>query len=198
MSDVAASRVHRLLAAVSVSAVLTAGCGAAERQRSGWTTYQDAHWGYSVRFPDSWHRAVEPVSPKLTEPREILSMATFPPRYRPTDCEAFGGSARSQMGREDVFLTVQERGYDRDSDWPDFPPRPERFGPTDPRPAEDGCGDRPGTTVHWRNFTAAGRHFHTLVAIVPDAPLCAREQAWRILDSLRPDPDRRPTWPASG
>ena len=97
-----------------------------------------------------------------------------------------------------MFLTVQERGYDRDSGWLDFPWRPERFGPTDARPGEEGCGDLPGTTVHWRNITDAGRHFDTLVAIGPDAPASAREQAWHILDSLRLDHDRRPTWPASG
>jgi hypothetical protein len=167
-------------------------------ERSGWTTYQDTRWGYSVRFRGSWHRAAEPVSPKLTDPREILSLATFPLRYRPTDCEAFGGAALHDMARDDVFLTVQERGYDRDSAWRDFPPRPRRFGPTEARPGEARCGDPPGTTVHWRNFTDAGRHFHTLVAIGPDAPASAREQAWHILDSLRLGPDRMPTWPTSG
>jgi hypothetical protein len=141
-----------------------------------------------------------PVS-RLADPREILALATFQlPRHRPTNCEAFGGSARSQMHREDVFLTVQERGYDRDSEWPDFPPRPERFYAADPRPGEPGeygCGDPPGTTVYRRNFSDAGRHFHTLVVIGPDAPASARTQAWAILDSLRFDPDGRPTWPAS-
>lgn len=69
-----------------------------------------------------------PVS-RLADPRELLALAAFPlPRHRPTNCEAFAGSARSQMSREDVILTVQERGYDdRDSEWPDFPPRPDQF-----------------------------------------------------------------------
>jgi hypothetical protein len=198
------------LGAMAALAVPLFGCGGEAERASGASmfeqsegpVYRDARWGYSVRFPDSWYRAAQPVSPKLTEPREILALATFPlPRYRPTNCEAFGGSARSEMGRDDVFLTVLERGYERDSEWLDFPPRPEHFGPTDPRPGEPGehgCGDPPGATVYWRNFSDAGRRFHTLVVIGADAPASARNQAWGILDSLRFDSDRRPTWPASG
>jgi hypothetical protein len=142
------------------------------------------------------------VSPELTEPREILSLATFPfARHRRTNCEAFGGSARSQMGRDDIFATVLERGFDPESQWPDFPPRPEHFGPTHPQlgePGERGCGDPWGTTIHWHNFSDSGRHFHTLVAVGPDAPAGARKQVWSILDTLHFDADRVPTWPASG
>jgi hypothetical protein len=185
------------LGAVAALAMPLFGCGGGGERKA--PVFQDARWGYSVRFPGTWYRAAKPVSPKLRDPREILALATFPlPRYRPTNCEAFGGSARTEMGRYDVFLTVLERGYDRDSEWLDFPPRPEHFGPTEPRPGEHGCGDPLGATVFWRRFSDAGRHFYTLVVIGADAPESAREQAWGILDSLRFDPDRRPTWPASG
>ena len=61
-----------------------------------------------------------------------------------------------------------------------------------------GCGEPAGTITHWRNFTDSGRHFHTLVRVGPDALPSAAEQAWRILDSLRLDPDARPDWPATG
>jgi hypothetical protein len=139
---------------------------------------------------------------ELTDPREILALATFPlHRHVATNCEAFAGTARTQMHRGDVVLTVQERGYDRDSAWLDFPPRPEPFGPDDPQSGEAGdqaCGDPPGTTVYWRNFSEAGRHFHTLVVAGPDAPDGVRAQAWRILDSLRFDPGRVPAWVSSG
>jgi hypothetical protein len=192
------------LAAAAVLAVVSS-CGEAqpeprperaEPSPTG-TTYTDKRWGYSVAFPGTWHRAIEAVARELTEPREVLSLATFPLRYHPTDCEAFAGAARSDLGSHDAFLTVQERGYDPVSDWRDFPSRPEHFHPTSGEPAEARCGDPPGATVYWRNFTDAGRHFHTLVVIGPDAPGSVRSEAWRILDSLRLDPDRRPTWPAS-
>jgi hypothetical protein len=175
--------------------------GVTGTQQPKWPTHQDARWGYSVRFPDSWYRAGQPVS-ELTDPREILALATFPlARQQATNCEAFAGSARSEMRPNDVLLTIQERGYDHNSDWTDFPQRPGHFGPTDPSsadPADPGCGDPPGTTVYWRNFSDAGRHFHTLVVIGPDAPASVRAQAWGILDSLRFDPDRVPTWASSG
>jgi hypothetical protein len=189
-------------------AVSPVGCGGeTERatggsldEQSGAPMYQDARLGYSVRLASAWHRAPLPVS-QLADPRELVALATFPlARHLPTNCEAFAGSARSQMDREDVFLVVQERGYDRESEWLDFPPRPRSFSPEDPKPAEPGehgCGDPPDSTVYWRNFSDAGRHFHTLVVMGPDAPPSARTQAWAILDSLRFDSDRRPNWPAS-
>jgi hypothetical protein len=165
-----------------------------------WTTYQSARWGYTVSFPPPWQRAERSVTPRLTEPREILSLGTFPLRYRPTDCEAFAGSARQDVGPADAFLTIQERGFDPNSEWLDFLPRPKRFAPTHENAniAEPACGDRPDTDLRWFNFTDAGRHFHVLMVSAPDAPPDLRRDAWRILNTLRLDPDYRPSWPASG
>jgi hypothetical protein len=165
----------------------------------GWTTYRSAKWGYSLRFPATWQRAERAVTP-LTDPREILSLGTFPLRYRPTNCDAFAGSARDDLGPADAFLTIQERGFDRNSEWLDFEPRPERFGPTpeNANMAEPACGDRPGTDVRWFNFTDAGRHFHVLVVSGPDAPPELQQDAWRILNTLHLDPDTKPDWHASG
>jgi hypothetical protein len=114
-----------LLLALAALAVLLSGCGgtndraraASADERSGRSTHQDGRFGYSVRFPNTWHRAATPISPELTDPREILALATIPlGRHRSTNCEAFAGSARSQMGPRDVVLIVQERGHDRGSD----------------------------------------------------------------------------------
>jgi hypothetical protein len=58
------------------------GCGQRERsstadrtgaQLAGWTDHTDANRGYSVSFPDSWHRATERMS-RIGEPRELLSL----------------------------------------------------------------------------------------------------------------------------
>lgn len=57
-----------------------------QRGTSGWTTHHDQRWGYTVSFPNDWNQAPRPIS-RITEPREILSLATFPLRYRPTDCD---------------------------------------------------------------------------------------------------------------
>lgn len=164
----------------------------------GWTGRSDADRGYSVSFPDSWHRAAVRMS-HISEPRELLSLATVPLTWRPTNCEAFAGAAGIGMGPRDVVVTVWERGTDLDSDWRDFPPRPQQFGPVpSAEPAGPGCGEPPGTMIHWRNFSDSGRHLHSLVRIGPDASPLAAAQAWNILDSLRLDPSYKPSWPASG
>jgi len=163
-----------------------------------WRAHADAHRGYSVRFPPSWHRATEPMS-RISEPRELLSLATVPLNWQETDCEAFAGAAGSSMGPGDVVVTVWERGHDPDSDWLDFPPRPQRFRAVpDAEPAGPGCGEPSDTMIHWRSFSDSGRHLHTLVRIGPKAPPRAAVEAWKILDSLRLDPDRKPNWRASG
>jgi hypothetical protein len=64
-------------------------------------------------------------------------------------------------------------------------------------PAGHGCGEPPGTIIHWRNFADGDRHLHTLVRIGPSAPPSTASAAWRILDSLRLDPGYTPGWPAS-
>src|SRR5918993_1398673 len=108
---------------------------------------------------------------RISSPRELLSVGTTTLRWQPTNCEAFAGAAGLSMRPRDVVVTVWERGYDRGSDWVDFPPRPQRFGPVaDAEPAGRGCGEPSGTMVHWRNFSDSGRHLHTLVRIGPDAP----------------------------
>jgi hypothetical protein len=163
----------------------------------GWIDYTDAGQGYNVSFPESWHRATGRMS-RISEPRELLSLGTVPLSWRRTDCEAFAGAAGISMGPRDVVLTVWERGYDRDSEWSDFPRRPLRFGPVaDAQPALTLCGEPAGTIIHWRNFSDSGRHFHTLVRIGPDAPPNDTAQAWHILDTLCFDSDYRPNWAAS-
>ena len=184
---------------------LSAACGehvsrsAAEATPPEWTSYQSAEWGYSVSFPNSWQRAERPVS-RITDPREILSLGTFPLRHRRTNCEAFAGSAREDLGPADALLTMLERGFERTSEWLDFPARTNRFAPS-PQNAtgsETACGDRPGTDGRWLNFTDAGRHFHVLIVLGPDAPSATTRDAWRILNTLRVDPNVTPDWPASG
>jgi hypothetical protein len=163
-----------------------------------WTTHTDADRGYSISFPPSWHRATERMS-RISEPRELLSLATVALSWHKTDCEAFAGAAGRSMGPRDVVVTVWERGYDPGSDWLDFPPRPQSFGPVpDAEPAGPGCGEPSGTMIHWRNFSDSGRHLHTLVRIGPKAPPTAPAEAWQILESLRLDPNYKPSWPASG
>ena len=156
--------------------------------------------GVSFVRPGSWERPQERIS-RISDPRELLHLATMPVRWRATDCEAFAGAAGHAMGRADAYVAVWERGAAPGAAWSDFPPRPRDFGPTE-RPdvavSHSGCGEPAGSEVHWRNFADAGRHFHSLVTLGPEAPVRVREEAWGILDSLRVDPDAKPAWPSSG
>jgi hypothetical protein len=192
--------------AVSV-VVVVVGCGEGEQppngqgtgySRADWTVVSDPARGYSVSFPSSWEKATEQLS-RISEPRELLSLATAALSWQPTNCEAFAGAAGVGMGSADVVVTVWERRGDRDSAWSDFPPRPEGFAEVgNAEPAGPGCGEPRGTMMHWRNFSDSGRHFHTLVRIGPEATQQAAAEAWGILDRLRLDAGYRPSWPVTG
>jgi hypothetical protein len=179
--------------AVVILVVALCGC---DQEDPDWTVHSRSARGYTVEFPDSWQVATERMS-RLSEPRELFSVGTAALEWKATNCEAFAGAAGASMDRADVVVTVWERGYDGHSAWSDFPARPASFGPVGSGDSARGCGEPQGTVTHWRNFREAGRHFHTLVRIGPDAPQDSREDAWRILDSLRLDEDYRPGWPAS-
>jgi hypothetical protein len=125
---------------------------------------------------------------RISEPHELFSAGTVALRWRRTNCEAFAGAAGASMRRTDVVVTVWERANVRRSTLPDFPERPAKFGPVGKgEPAGRGCGEPPGTIIHWRNFSDAGRHFHSLVRIGPRASPDSEADAWRVLDSLRLD-----------
>jgi hypothetical protein len=189
-----------------------AGCGGEVREPAGGqtsppvedvnsadrVTYRSTKWGYTVTFPASWQRAERPIS-RITDPREILSLGTFPLRHRPTNCDAFAGSARQDLGTSDAFLTVMERGFNRNSEWLDFPPRPQQFSatPENTKGPDPACGDRPKTNGHWINFTDAGRRFHVHIVLGADAPASVRDDVWKIVNSLTVDPNVKPDWPAS-
>ncbi|HWK27632.1 MAG TPA: hypothetical protein VNS09_13775 [Solirubrobacter sp.] len=162
--------------------------------------YHSVRWGYTVTVPDGWYRAADTLTPNLDDPREVLTVATFPLHYREGKCAQFPSSALSDMGTTDVLLTVQERGTDPRSRWHDFPPRPAefRFQPGQGSEAVD-CVSGPVRFVdHWFRFTDGGRHFHVEVALGTAAPEAARRAAYAILDSLRIDPNVTPDWTSSG
>src|SRR5919107_4418998 len=56
--------------------------------------------GVTVVLPTGWRRARESLTPALTDPREVLSVATFPLRYRHTQCAQVPGAALLDLGPE--------------------------------------------------------------------------------------------------
>jgi hypothetical protein len=154
--------------------------------------------GLQVELPVGWQRAGATLTPQLVDPVEVLAVGTFPMRAGGA-CSHVATNALTDISPRDAFVTLLERGYDRDSAWPDFPPRPAKFGPGLGGPSEAGaCASGARFTDHWFGFTDADRHFHVLVAFGPEAPQAVRDEAWAVLDSLRVDPSIQPDWQSSG
>jgi hypothetical protein len=213
------SRGTLAVAAIVIAAV--AGCSdatprevrhemAARATGAGSQTVLDRRWGYRVTLPSGWHRATRSLTPNVTDPVEILAVATFPLPSGESLCGTSGALARVRP--RGALVTLQERGIGAYGG-PDFPPRPDRFG-SDPRlPGRSEwpyCaairpGGRRSTQIrpvpmldYYFGFGDAGRAFHALVAVGKSAPDRVREQAFQILDSLRFDPTVKPTWHTSG
>jgi hypothetical protein len=173
-----------------------AGCGQQAGAASAPVTYQ-AH-GLTVQLPDGWQHAEGRLT-RLEDPREVLSVGTFPLHYRQVGCYQLPTSALEDLGPGDALVTLLERGADAHSSWPDFPPRPAHFGPLpDDRSEARECAPSGRFSDHWLRFTAAGRHFHLLVAFGPEASAATREQAWSLLDGLQVDPEPKPDWQSAG
>jgi hypothetical protein len=170
----------------------TAACGEAGKAAPAPETYQDPRWGYSVDIPPGWERAKRSLTPHLTDPVEILAAATYPLERGRLDC---GPLALSGFDEHQVLVMLLERRRGPASTWQDFPPRPAHFHFEPGMSSEfTSClRTRHGIRLrdHWFGFTDAGRHFHVLVAIGESAPPGAERQAYRMLDSLRFDPEHR-------
>ena len=196
-------RASAKVAVLALGAVLLgAGCGAVDERAAAppkaRLTWFSAH-GLTVAVPPRWRPADESLTPGLGDPREVLAVATFDLQYRRTACAQVAGSALEDMGPDDAFVTLQERGLDPGSAWSDFPDRPAHFGPELGGPSEaSACAPSAHFSDHWFGFTAGGRHFHADIVFGTEASGTTRAQAWGILDSLRVDPQVRPDWLSSG
>jgi hypothetical protein len=189
-----------LIAGVAV-VLAGAACGSVEERSTPTpppSTSFEAH-GLEVTLPSGWRPARRSLTPGLGDPREVLAVATYPLHYRRGGCAHVAGSALEDLGRDDAFVTLQERGLDPGSPWLDFPTRPARFGPHLGGPSEaSACVPGAHFSDHWFGFTAGGRHFHADVAFGPQVSAATRGEAWGILDSIRVDPRARPDWRSSG
>jgi hypothetical protein len=194
---------HRIALLLVGSALLlappVAGCDDSE-PASDWDDHVNERRGYTVSIPPGWHVAERSLTPTVTDPVEILSVASFPIAPGEEVCRTL-----SRIPPDEALVTVQERGRGTRGD-PTFPPRPASFEP-DPRlPGNStwpycmrGDGGRPIPMLdYWFGFRDARRAFHVLVGLGKAAPEAVRREAFGILDSLRLDSDVRPDWEASG
>jgi hypothetical protein len=204
-----------VIAVASISLASGLACGAEQaadpparpaadqRSEAGERVYESEHRGFRATIPAGWRRATSRLSPKLADPREIFSAATFRPAYRPTDCEAFAGSAQEDMGRRDAFVSVQERGrptaregYPR-GEFEDVTTRPRPLRADDLRRARSAECASGTARLFMLTFEDAGRVFHVLIGIGASAPRGVRADALRLVDSLEFDPSVKPDWRAT-
>jgi hypothetical protein len=179
--------------------VALSGCGTQTAATPSPHVVRDPVHGVTVALPPGWERAAASLTPGLTDPREVLAVATFPLHYRESACGHMPTSALEDLGPHDAFVTLQERGLDPQSTWADFPQRPAHFGPELGGQSEvSGCAPGARFTDHWFGFSDGDRHFHVLVAFGPDASDAVQREAWGVLDSLEIDRGVRPDWRSSG
>ncbi len=175
-----------------VVAVLAAGCGATQvkpevgLQTTASHTFEDQRRGFSLTLPDGWHRARRNLTPQLVEPREILSVATYPLRYRRgARCRIAGCPTPALNGfrATDILVSIQERVGARPAaeDVP-IDLRRQRFGlDVGPRSCTRG-------RVAWYAFdffAAAGRNLYMFVVVGEHAPTSVQKEMGRVVDSLR-------------
>jgi hypothetical protein len=148
-----------------------------------WTTYRDKERRLEVSYPNDWYRSEEPLTPYLGDPKEILSLGTYPLRPGGDRCAHHPVNALQDLGRDDAFVSVLERA----PPYPaiGYPPRPSRFElPTDTR-THRFCVLSDGRLDEWLPFSDDGRAFYLLVALGQDASEETKTDLLAILNSLR-------------
>lgn len=184
-----------LLAAVVIGAVVIGLVVALPKQdmddgqviagpRADLTEYRDDANGFSVEYPDSWTRAEVALAPGLHEAKEILSVGTYPLRAGGTTCTQGPENAITDLPSNGAFVTVQER-----ADRMLFPAR-STFPSEDPYSRLDEPSSCVSGDVYehwWFPFDDHDRSFQALVAIGVDADTKTRDDAWRVVNSLKFD-----------
>jgi hypothetical protein len=149
----------------------------------------DVRHGYSVTLPAGWYRARRNLTPQLVDPREILSVATYPLRYRRGErCRIPGCPTPALNGfrATDILMSIQERVHARRTNGDvaiDLERRQAGLGA--------GAGSCTRGRVAWYAFEAfaeAGRSLYVLVVVGKRAPARARADLKRLLGSLRFSP----------
>lgn len=170
------------------AAVLAAGCGATgtvaqERERAAEAArINDAQRGFSLTLPAGWHRAGSNLTPQLTEPREILTVATYPLRYaRRARCSVAGCPTPALNGfrATAILLSIQER-MDAKPAGKDVP-----IALRDQRAVSARCARDRVAWFAFEPFSEAGRRLYAFVAMGKRAPASAKADLERLLASLR-------------
>jgi hypothetical protein len=147
------------------------------------TVHQRPAMGYSLTIPDGWHRAAHSLTPAITDPVEMVSLATTPFRQGEGVCRAL-----DRVARKGALVMVRER-LDGGAGAPGFPTRPCAGRDSEP----------PQPMDRYRlGFRDRGRAVYVEMAFGKEAPAATRAEAFALLDSLRLAPaGPRPTFSVS-
>jgi hypothetical protein len=154
----------------------------------GWLTHTDNERGLTFFYPPDWYIARTSLTPALTNPREIVSLGTYP-QLDPSDhnCAQVPVNALERLGSGDAFISLQERRpalLDRS-----IPPRPRRFGSGtgvdgDHTDVTACLSVQPPASLRLIHFAAQQREFYVIVAVGTDASAQRRANTYRILDTI--------------
>jgi len=141
--------------------------------------------GDTVRLPRSWSRAQTPLAPELVDPKELLSVATFPlgaPVRRGVcvgNAPPIGGLA--SMNRKDAFVWMVEWYANASTDRP----RPSRFAPRQFEPRACVHHAYPQLTSKSIFFRDHGRNINIFIVTGNRVTSKREHQLYALLDSLR-------------
>jgi hypothetical protein len=151
---------------------------------AGWTSFQSVRYHYRVSYPSNWHRASRSLTPHLSDPHEILTVGTGRLPVGGPQCAQAPVSALEAVGPTGALVSIQERAPATADGG--FPQRPARFGFRAERLEISAClASRERPLVEMVPFTDHARHFYALVALGRAATKQTRDDALRVLDSLR-------------
>ena len=150
------------------------------RETEAESAYVDDEDGVSVVVPPGWQVAEGSLTPKLADPREILSLGTAPLLAGGKRCQNQPENALEAMTSVDAFVSIQERAGDGEA----YPPRSKAFEDLEASPDQfEVCGKPPYVETYWIPFSDEGRNFYLLGA-VGDGSDARREEMLRVIESL--------------
>ncbi len=139
-------------------------------------------------LPEGWQVAESSLTPNLGDPREILSVGTFPMVAGGDTCAQVPESAMEALGPEDVLVSLQERSQ---VDASSFGPRPVSFEPLldgidrgDAFECVDPSERADIGTLLWLPFRDDDRGFYLIVVMGTEVTDETRDQTVAMLDSL--------------
>jgi hypothetical protein len=165
----------RRIARGHVQAVVLSGCWGS----SGASTFEDAQAGLSDRLPGGW-RIVEARPTSVVDPRQLLTVATFPLRQSRPDPNCAPRTARAQMPADGALVQIVEYTRRLPARLPRRPPRLE----LPRRPVELECTGL-GYTVE---FAEHGRRLQAVALVGARAGERRRQEILELLNGLRVAP----------